>query len=52
MYEFEWYRVTCGNGLEELLKSKVESLLVMFLKYGRKVPVEESIFRNVMKFIL
>ena len=44
MIEFEWYRVTCGNGLDELCKNKVETCLVLFLKYGRKIPVEKQHF--------
>ena len=46
MQEFEWYRVACGNRLEELGKSKIESHLVPFLKYDRKIPVEEQFLRK------
>ena len=38
MHGFEWYQVTCGNELEELC------LLALFLKYDRKLPVEEQHF--------
>ena len=44
IHEFEWYRVTCANRLEDLSKSKVERLLVLSLKYVRKVSCGTAAF--------
>ena len=38
-HEFEWYRVTCLYGLKKPWKWS-KSFLVLFLKYGRKIPVK------------
>ena len=49
-HEFEWCRVTCLNGLEKPWKWP-KSLLMLFLKYGRKIPVEKQNFQKLYRLL-